>query len=102
MKRVKRYLRRRALQRLLPGFSDPGDTHEVLLIALPVSRGLLNYNPLDAEPAFHKRAKVANMVAQTAYVQASQQVKERFAPIQWPDHMGNKFTEGWKGIAADY
>jgi len=92
--------RRRALRQLLPGFSDPGDTHEVLVLAIPVSKGLLVSNPLDTDPAFHKRAKVANVVAQEAYVQASQQIKERFEPIQWPDHMGNKFKEGWKGLAA--
>ena len=97
--RYRAHQRRRALGKLLPGFSDPGDTHEILLVAIPVSKGMLAYDEYDPEPALHKRAKVANVVAQQAYIEASQQVKKRFETIQWPDHMGNKFKEGWKGLA---
>jgi hypothetical protein len=42
---------------------------------------------------------VVNHIAHAAYVGASQAAKERL-PINWPDNMGTKFKEGWKGLAA--
>lgn len=88
--------RRRALSRLLPGHPFDGD-NDVILVAVPVPATAL----LDevGRVDFHKRAEVCNYVGRRAAIQASQLVKDRY-PVKFPDQMGTKFKEGWKGLAA--
>lgn len=95
--RFRARMRRRLVGRLLPGWNEAADKdHEILVVAVPVHKALL----IDCTDNFHKRTQIVNHIAHAAYIGASQAAKERL-PIKWPDHMGPKFKEGWKGLAAD-
>lgn len=84
------------LGKLLPGWNAQADAdHEILVLSIPVHKALL----ADCEGDFPRRTQVVNHIAHAAYVGASQAAKERL-PINWPDSMGTKFKEGWKGLAA--
>lgn len=88
--------RRRLAKSLLPGWNAEVDAdHEILVVSIPVNKALL----ADCEGDFPRRTQVVNHIAHAAYVGASQAAKERL-PVKWPDYMGNKFKEGWKGLAA--